>query len=104
MDGNDCGCRTDNACSAKSAATGFTEVRQKSVSRKEGSKLKSRVVIKSSKSGMSIILDPDCTFEDLLSDLAAKFRENARFWGSVQMALILEGRELTAGEEFQIVA
>ena len=65
--------------------------------------MKSRVVIKSSKSGMSIILDPDCTFEDLLSDLAAKFRENARFWGSVQMALILEGRELTAGEEFQIV-
>ena len=65
--------------------------------------MKSRVVIKSSKSGMSIILDPDCTFEELISDLAAKFRENARFWGSVQMALILEGRELTAGEEFQIV-
>ncbi|MCI9282642.1 MAG: septum site-determining protein MinC [Lachnospiraceae bacterium] len=65
--------------------------------------MKSRVVIKSSKSGMSIILDPDCTFEELLSDIAAKFRQNARFWGSVQMALMLEGRELTAGEEFQIV-
>lgn len=65
--------------------------------------MKSRVVIKSSRSGMSVILDPDCTFEELLSDIAAKFRENARFWGSVQMALMLEGRELTAGEEFQIV-
>lgn len=65
--------------------------------------MKSRVVIKSSKSGMSVILDPDCTFEELLSDIAVKFRESARFWGSVQMALMLEGRELTAGEEFQIV-
>ena len=58
---------------------------------KEGSKLKSRVVIKSSKSGMSVILDPDCTFEELLSDIAVKFRESARFWGSVQMALMLGG-------------
>ena len=77
--------------------------RMERILRKEGSKLKSRVVIKSSKSGMSIILDPDCTFEELLSDIAAKFKQNARFWGSVQMALMLEGRELTAAEEFQIV-
>ncbi len=65
--------------------------------------MKSRVVIKSSKAGMSVFLDPDCTFEELLSDIAVKFRESAKFWGSVQIALILEGRELTAKEEFQIV-
>ncbi len=65
--------------------------------------MKSRVVIKSSRSGMSVILDPECTFEELLTDIAAKFRESARFWGNVQMALILEGRELTAWEEFQVV-
>ncbi len=63
--------------------------------------MKSRVVIKSSKAGMSVFLDPDCTFEELLSDIAVKFRESAKFWGSVQIALILEGRELTAKEEFQ---
>lgn len=71
--------------------------------RKRGNRLKSRVVIKSSKSGMSVFLDPDCTFEDLLSEIAAKFRQSARFWGNAQMALILEGRKITAEEEFRIV-
>lgn len=65
--------------------------------------MKSRVVIKSSKSGMTVILDPDCSFSELLSDLAAKFKESARFWGNVQMVLMLEGRKLSAGEELQIV-
>lgn len=65
--------------------------------------MKNKIVIKSSKSGMTVILDPDCGFEELLDELAAKFRENARFWGNIQMALLLEGRELTAKEEFQIV-
>ncbi len=65
--------------------------------------MKSKVVIKSSKSGMTVILDSECSFQELLDELAAKFRESARFWGSIQMALMLEGRELTAEEEFQIV-
>lgn len=65
--------------------------------------MKSRVVIKSSRSGMSVFLDADCTFEELLSEIAQKFKKSARFWGNAQMALILEGRELTAGEEYQVV-
>ncbi len=65
--------------------------------------MKSRVVIKSSKAGMTVILDPDCTFQELLAGIATKFRESAKFWGNVQIALMLEGRELTAGEELQIV-
>ena len=65
--------------------------------------MKSRVVIKSSKSGMSVYLDPDCTFDELLESIAAKFRDSARFWGNVQIALILEGRKVTSEEEFQII-
>lgn len=65
--------------------------------------MNSRVVIKSSKSGMTVILDPDCPFPELLEEIARKFKESARFWGNVQMALMLEGRELTAEEEFRIV-
>ena len=61
------------------------------------------VVIKSSKAGMTVILDPDMPFGDLLSAIGKKFRESARFWGSVQMTLTLEGRSLTAAEEFAIV-
>lgn len=71
--------------------------------RKWGVTLKNHVVIKSSKTGMNIILDPECTFDEILQSVAAKFRESARFWGNVQMALILEGRELTATEELQII-
>lgn len=52
---------------------------------------------------MSVYLDPECTFEELLAEIAAKFKESARFWGNVQIALMLEGRELTAQEEFQVV-
>ena len=61
------------------------------------------VVIKGSKSGLSVYLDPEPPFSQLLHDVATKFRESARFWGSVQMALTLEGRELTPAEEFAVV-
>ena len=65
--------------------------------------MKNRIVIKSSKAGMTVILDPECSFEDLIGELAAKFKDSARFWGNAQMALLLQGRELTAAQEMQIV-
>lgn len=61
------------------------------------------VVIKGNRSGMSVILDPDVSFEQLLEDVAKKFSESNKFWGSVQMTLTLEGRPLSSEEEFQIV-
>lgn len=61
------------------------------------------VVIKGNKSGLTVFLDPATPFEQLLSDVAEKFRESARFWGSVQMALTLEGRSMTPAEEFAVV-
>ena len=54
--------------------------------------MKNSVVIKSNRSGMTVILDPELPFKQLLADVAAKFGESARFWGSVQMALTLAGR------------
>ena len=65
--------------------------------------MKNRIVIKSSKAGMTVILDPECSFEDLIAELAAKFKDSARFWGNAQMALLLQGRPLTAAQEMQIV-
>ena len=47
--------------------------------------MKNTVVIKGNKSGMTVILDPEAAYETLLLDIAAKFEESARFWGSVQM-------------------
>lgn len=65
--------------------------------------MKNTVVIKSNRSGMTVILDAEIPFEQLLADVARKFSESARFWGAVQMTLTLAGRELSAEEEFQIV-
>lgn len=64
--------------------------------------MRSTVMIKGNKSGMTIYLDPDAPFAQILDDLEKKFRESAKFWGSVQMALALEGRSLTPEEEFQV--
>ncbi len=66
--------------------------------------MKNTVVIKSNKAGMTVILDPSVPFETLLSDIAEKFEESARFWGSVQMTLTLAGRPMTPEEEFQVVS
>ena len=57
--------------------------------------MKSSVVIKGCKSGMTVILNPDTPFEQLLEDVGKKFKESEKFWGSAQMTLTLEGRELT---------
>ena len=61
------------------------------------------VVIKSNKAGMTVILDPDIPFSELLADVGKKFGDNAKFWGAVQMTLTLEGREMTSEEEFAVV-
>ena len=65
--------------------------------------MKSTVVIKGNKSGMTVILDPEVAYETLLLDIASKFEESAKFWGSAQMTLTLAGRPLTPEQEFEIV-
>lgn len=65
--------------------------------------MRNAVVIKGNKAGMSVYLDPELTFQELLQAVEKKFKETARFWGTAQMTLTLEGRSLTADEEFQIV-
>ena len=65
--------------------------------------MRNAVVIKGNKSGMSVYMDPELPFQELLQAVAKKFRETARFWGAAQMTLTLEGRSLTADEEFQII-
>ena len=65
--------------------------------------MRNAVVIKSSKAGMTVILDPELPFGELLDAIGKKFSKSARFWGSVQMTLTLEGRDLTAAQEFAIV-
>ncbi len=60
------------------------------------------IVIKSSKAGMTVILNPDLPFAGPSGQYCKKVRRQCPFLGKVQMTLTLEGRP-TAAEEFQIV-
>lgn len=61
------------------------------------------VIIKSNKYGLVVILDDILPFEELLKDIAVKFRESSNFFKNAQMAITFEGRELTKDQEREII-
>lgn len=61
------------------------------------------VVIKSNKYGISLVLDPDVPFEELLAAIRKKFEESAKFFRDAKLAVSFEGRELTREESFRII-
>ncbi len=61
------------------------------------------VRIKKTSAGMTLYLNAETEFEELISEIHKKFGESAQFFGNVQTILSLEGRELTAEEEARIV-
>ncbi len=65
--------------------------------------MKNAVKIKSNKFGITIVLDQEIPFEELKEKVAEKFREAAGFFGSVQMAVSLEGRTLSEEEQWEIL-
>ena len=65
--------------------------------------MKNAVVIKSFQNGLSIFLDDEMPFSELIEEIAFKFREAAHFFKDASMVLSFEGRELSDLEERQIV-
>lgn len=63
----------------------------------------SSVIIKSNKYGLIVILDDKIPFEELLLDIADKFRESANFFKNTKMALSFRGRILTKLQEKDVV-
>jgi septum site-determining protein MinC len=61
------------------------------------------VVIKSSRYGINLMLQPDLAFEDLLIEIQNKFEESQRFFADAEFAISFEGRELSEEEQCQIV-
>ncbi len=57
------------------------------------------VVIKGSKSGIRIVLDPGLPFEKLQEEVKKKFADSSDFLGNAQVAVSFEGRDLTEEEE-----
>lgn len=65
--------------------------------------MKNSVVLKSFSSGISVIMDDMIPFDELLVDIAAKFKEADGFFKDAAVAISLEGRQLSEAEERQIL-
>ncbi|MBQ7840243.1 MAG: septum site-determining protein MinC [Lachnospiraceae bacterium] len=65
--------------------------------------MKNSVIIKSYKDGIAVYLDNEMEFEQLLADVGDKFRDNARFFGDMRVAVSFEGRILSSREENLLV-
>ena len=65
--------------------------------------MKNPVIIKSFQNGLSIWLDDEMPFSQLLEEIAFKFRESAHFFKDASMVISFEGRVLSDLEERQIV-
>lgn len=61
------------------------------------------VVIKSNKYGIVVRLDETAPYEELLEELARKFKESEKFFKDAKMVLSFEGRKLTQEEEQDIL-
>lgn len=57
------------------------------------------IKIKSSSNGLRIIMDAECSIQDLEAALRQKLTDGRKFFGSAKMALSFEGKELTESEQ-----
>lgn len=62
-----------------------------------------KVMIKSNKYGINLILDPEISFADLLEAVISKFEESEKFFKNSKLGISFEGRELSSAEEQQII-
>jgi len=62
-----------------------------------------KVIIKSNKYGINLILDPDIAFDDLLKAVIEKFKESEKFFKNSKLGISFEGRQLSDEEEQKII-
>lgn len=65
--------------------------------------MKDKVRIKSFSNGLILQLDQDEPMEELLVEIAAKFKEGKAFFGRAAVAISFQGREVNAEEEDRIL-
>ena len=61
------------------------------------------VVIKSSKNGINLVLDPKIPFKDLVEEIRKKFIDSEKFFKNADIAISFEGRDLSQEEQFEII-
>ncbi len=65
--------------------------------------MRNAVIIKSFQNGISVYLNEEIPFLDLLDEVVFKFRESRNFFKNAKMAISLEGRALTEEEERMVL-
>ncbi len=65
--------------------------------------MKDLVLIKSFPNGITLHLDGEADFEEVLAEIAYRFSEARTFFGNATMALSIEDRRLTGAEEIRIL-
>lgn len=65
--------------------------------------MKEHVVIKSYQNGLTLILDDEIAFDDLLKEIEVKFSQSRNFFGKAKMVLSIDGRKLTSNEELNLI-
>ena len=65
--------------------------------------MREAVIIKSFPNGIALYLNAEMPFENLLEEIGYKFSDARNFFGTVTMALSIEGRTVTDVEEIRIL-
>lgn len=66
--------------------------------------MKESVMMKSSPNGLTITLDESLSFEQLVKDTIAKFKENEAFFAGSKFAVEFKGKKLTEQQQQELVA
>lgn len=65
--------------------------------------MRDNVRIKSFSKGLTIRFNEEASFEDILTETAAKFRDGRSFFGDAAVAVMFQGKELSETQESQII-
>lgn len=65
--------------------------------------MKEKVRLKSYTKGIKIVIDEEANLDEILSEIAEKFKDSEKFFGKAKLAVTFEGRENTIEEENAIL-
>lgn len=57
------------------------------------------IKLKSSSNGLRVVMEPECTIEELEIELRSKLEDCRKFFGSAKMVISFEGKEITEKEQ-----
>lgn len=65
--------------------------------------MKEKVRLKSYTKGIKIVIDEDAKIDEVLTEIADKFKDSEKFFGKAKLAVTFEGRKNTIEEENKIL-